>query len=219
MKLLKKITMLLLAFSIFSCHEPIATAPPYYEGAPKQIITIERAKEMYDNYSNRRVPIIQEYERPNSDSTVFNPTRYAEYDYETIKQYIAFIEYEAEKAEVDVKSLRFYLSNYPDAEKFPNGEVVRYPKQNTFFIVPTTNINDEEVGFFIDQEASGKSVAVSIREGLKVRSLNQGRVDSPKNEMNYAGFFTSATVGTPISLVLNDGSVIPPPPQATDFGN
>ena len=123
---------------------------------PKQIISVEQAREMYDAYSQRRVPLIQKYEDSiSSDSTKFTPTRYAEYDFEAIKQYIAYIEQEAKDADIQISTLRFYLSNYPDGEKFGDGNDIKYPRRNTFFVVPTMAYQGNNVGFYLE-DSRGK---------------------------------------------------------------
>ncbi len=196
---------------IVSCVDSVNHNEPPYEGPPKgNIISVERAQEMYNNYSQRRVPIIQEYE----DSIVpskekFTPTRYVEYDLKTIKQYIAFIEHEAKQAEVDINTLRFYLTNYPNSDKFPNGDAVKYPRRNTFFIIPTADFDGENVGFSVE-EIDGKYIAVPVN---KRRDSNDKGQSEPEGQVNEAGFFiaNSAAVGGSTSLILNDGTAIPPP--------
>ncbi|MCB0464831.1 MAG: hypothetical protein KDC78_04015 [Aequorivita sp.] len=217
----KKMTnrFLLLLFAnlmLFSCHEPNSHTTPPYDGPPKDhIISVERAREMYDAYSQRRVPVIEKYEDSIvADSTKFEPTRYAEYDLETVKQYIAYIEHEAKEANVDIKTLRFYLSNYPNSEKFPNGDVVKYPRRNSFFVLPTMDYNGKNVGFSIE-EINGKYTAVPIN-----KSVATGKEQNDATgQMNEAAFFTinsSAAQGT-TSLIMNDGGVSPPP-GSDDFG-
>lgn len=212
--------LLLFSFSLFlfSCQEPVTQTEPDYEGPPKgHIISVERAQQMYDAYSQRRVPIIQEYEGSIvSDSTKFTPTRYAEYDLETIKQYIAYIEHEAKEAEVEIKTLRFYLSNYPNSDKFPNGDVVKYPRRNSFFVVPTMAFDGENVGFSVE-EIDGKYRAVPIKKRSETPNKMQ---DSIKTERNEAGFFigsSAAILGSESSLILNDSNIMPPP-GSDDFG-
>lgn len=215
-------TLMLLSLSFFGCQETMDGGP--YQGAPKQIITIARAQEMYDNYSMRRVPIIQKYEDSiSSNSSKFLPTRYAEYDLETIKQYIAFIEQESKQANVNVNTLRFYLSDYPDSDKFPNGDDVKYPRQNSFFIVPTTDFKGENAGFYIE-EMDGKYTAEPISKQANIPRDKQDKTGSEPSAKAYkAGFFTSSTAaqkaGT-TSLILNDGNICPPPSSGSnDFGN
>lgn len=169
--------LLLLLFvnlMLFSCQDPSTHNEPPYEGAPKgYIISTEQAGEMYDAYSQRRVPIIKKYEDSIvSDGSKFEPTRYAEYDLETVKQYIAYIEHEANQANVDIKTLRFYLSNYPNSDKFLNGDPVKYSRKNSFFVVPTMDVSGKNVGFSIE-ETGGKYSAVPINRRPQTQERNQ----------------------------------------------
>lgn len=216
-------TLMLLSLSFFGCQETSDGEP--YQGAPKQIITVARAQEMYDNYSKRRVPIIQQYEdNLKGDSAKFQPTRFVEYDLETIKKYIAYIEYESKQANVSVNTLRFYESGYPDSDKFTNGDVVKYPRKNTFFIVPTTDFKGENAGFYIE-EKDGKYTALPINKNANTPKDNQEKPGTESGgKANEASFFmaNSATTqkpGTATSLILNEGTVCPPPEKRNDFGN
>ncbi|AFL81793.1 hypothetical protein Aeqsu_2333 [Aequorivita sublithincola DSM 14238] len=223
-KMTNRFLLLIFTSLLFiACENPTHTEPPY-EGPPKDnIISVEQAQEMYDAYSERRSGIIQKYE----DSVLpspekFTPTRYAEYDLKTIKQYIAYIEHEAKEANVDINTLRFYLSNYPNSDKFPNGDVVKYPRRNSFFVVPTMSYKGENVGFSIE-DIDGKYTAVPLkgRNSNEERTQDNDQTDST-GQMNEAGFFMSnnATVGETTSLILNDGTITPPPGNNPfDHGN
>ena len=224
----QNITRLLLLICInlllFGCQNPPTHHEPPYEGPPKDhIISVDRALEMYNAYSQRRVPIIQRYEDSlAADSSQFTPTRYAEYNLETIKQYIAYIEHEAKKAKVDIKTLRFYFSNYPDSKKFQNGDIVKYPRRNSFFVLPTIEHEENKVGFYLE-DIDGEYTAVPIMKYSRQQDgvNKQPNGDEPAGNVNEAGFFTpnstSAVVGR-TSLILND-SHITPPPGSDDFGN
>lgn len=222
-KLISPLLFLIFIFLTFiGCQEPLDTYPSGPVKPPEQIISVERAAEMYDNYSTRRVSIIKKYEDSIvSDTARFTPTRYAEYDLETIKQYIAYVEFQAKQAKVDVKTLRFYLSNYPNADKFANGDKVRYPRRNSFFILPTMAYKGENVGFSIE-EVDGKYTAVPInkRVGKKGEDQNDQKTNS-EVKLNGAGFFVAAGAavqGGSSSLILNDGQLVPPP-GPNDFSN
>ena len=217
-------SVIIFSIFLFSCQEGPSQTDPNYQGPPKgHIITVERAQEMYDSYSQRRVPIIKKYEDSISSTTPYSPTRYAEFDLETMKQYIAYLEHEAKQAKVDVKTLRIYLSNYPKDAKFPNGETVKYPRQNSLFIVPTMEHKGSNVGFSIE-EMDGKYTAVPINKGKMMsneRKENEGK-GGPNGELNEAGFFlpTSSTQGGTTSLILNDAHITPPPSSGpNDFGD
>ncbi len=212
--------ILLTALFFLSCEEHSNNEPPY-QGPPKgHIISVERAAELYDAYSSRRVPIIQKFEDSiKPDSVKFSPTRYTEFDLETIKQYIAYIEHEAQEANVEINTLRFYLSNYPNADNFPNGDAVKYPRMNSFFVVPTMDYNGENVGFSIE-DVDGKYTAVPINRQRTNQKGSQKQNDST-GQMNEAAFFSfnsAASQNVGGSLILNDGQVCPPP-GTNDFGN
>jgi hypothetical protein len=202
----------------FSCKD--TDSGPISHDAPREIISVAQAFEMYDAYSTRRVPIIQKYEDSiSSDSASFEPTRYAEYDLKTIKQYIAYIEHEAMKANVEINTLRFYLSNYPDKEKFEDGKPVRYPRKNSFFVVPTIDHKGKNVGFSIE-ENDGKFSAVPISRRNVGENETQKTEKDSTGQQNEAGFFVSnsnVSSSGASSLILNDGNLTPPP-GTEDFG-
>lgn len=209
-------------FIFASCEDP--KIPSHYDGPPKEYIISEaQAQEMYSSYSQRRVPIIQKYEDSIAgDSSTFTPTRYAEYDYEVIKQYIAYIEHEAKRANVDIQTLRFYLSNYPDSEKFSDGAVVKYPKRNSFFVLPTMDFEGKNVGFSV-KEINGKYSAVPIKGRNAKAEKNRGeKLKDSAVKINEAGFFPvqndTAQGGGSSSLILNDSHISPPPYGSDDFG-
>tara|TARA_R110002012_G_scaffold39867_18_gene110035 strand:- start:10787 stop:11470 length:684 start_codon:yes stop_codon:yes gene_type:complete len=214
--------LLCINLMLFSCQDPVTHTEPPYEGPPKDhIISVDRAQEMFDAYSQRRVPIIKKYEDSiAADGSKFTPTRYSEFDLETIKQYIVYIEHEAKEANVDIKTLRFYLSNYPDSDKFPNGDMVKYPKRNSFFVVPTMAYEGKNVGFYLE-EIDGVYTALPInRNSLSEKEKNQTQ-DEPQGSVNEAGLFistNSATLSGSTSVILNDGGVAPPP-GTSDFGD
>ncbi len=223
-KMTNRLMLLIFANLILvSCQEPTLQKESQYEGPPTDhIISVERAGEMYDAYSQRRVPVIQKYEDSiASDSSKFTPTRYVEYDLEIIKQYIAYIEHEAGQANVDINTLRFYLSNYPNSAKFNNGDAVKYPKRNSFFVVPTMEYEGKNVGFSIE-EIDGKYTAVPINRNTTMKEGNQDKAQSESSgDLNEAGFFASnntSVQGGGNSLILNDGTMVPPP-GTDDFGN
>ncbi len=53
--------LMLLALCLSSCNQPVQK--PDRVKAPEQIISLETAQEMYDTYTERRVPIIRAYEK------------------------------------------------------------------------------------------------------------------------------------------------------------
>lgn len=191
--------------------------------APKQIISLEEAQSMYKNYSERRVPLIQKYEdslnRSMRDTASFDVARYTYYDYQTIKQYLAYIEQEAAAAGVEISSLRFYYSNYPDQQTFADGTPIMHPRQNSFFIIPALKQEGEDWAFNIEDAGDGTKRAVILHADLQaVDGKNMGMINNGRDKA-YAGHLMSGPSG-PVpaafgngSVVLNHGGAAPPPWQ------
>lgn len=174
--------------------------------APQQIISLEEAKELYDTYTRRRAELILKTEGPDDEGIPFEPARFAAFDYNTIKQYMAFIEQEAASANVDISTLRFYFGNYGEKEAGQDKS-----RRNTVFLVPTTKSNGQDYGFYIATGPDGKPLAEPIRN--KVGSAEESGMGSRGNsqERSYAGFAKAALLQSGQSLVLNKGNSGPPP--------
>ena len=147
---------------------PVTEPEPVEITSPKQIVTVSQAKTMYDAYGERRVGLIEKYENDLAPEKKFDVARFGYYDYKTIKEYMNYIEQEAKKANVEISSLRFYFSNYPDKETFEDGREIKHPKQNSFFIIPALkDQNDREYGFYIREEDDGKNIPVLLTDNLE----------------------------------------------------
>ena len=190
---------------------------------PSQIISVEQAKSMYDQYTDRRAALIQRFEdsvQPGEKK--FDVARYTYYDYKTIKQYLAYIEQEAEKAGVEISTLRFYFSNYPDKGQFEDGKKIVHPRQNSIFLMPTLNSEGLDYGFFTVEAEGGAREAVLLNGELGAYSPEgMGQLGEKIDARNYAAFapsFNSKAGATAASgyqggnsLILNEGSSAPPP--------
>ncbi len=176
---------------------------------PQGIISLDESKSLYDNYTKNRVELIQAFELEENDDENFHAARYTAFDYETIKQYMAFIEQEAKGAKVDIASIRFYFANYPDKEKFPDGEKIVHPRQNSIFLVPTMKVDSLDYGFYIGEDGEAKLIkdAVGANKGM-------GSHQSKDNKA-YASFAPSLSPNPTFqreqSLNLNHGGSGPPP--------
>ncbi len=149
----------------------------------------------------------------------FDVARYTYYDYKTIKQYLAYIEQEAEKAGVEIASLRFYFSNYPDREAFDDGKKVVHPRQNSIFLMPTVSRDGQDYGFFIREGESGSEV-VLLNGQLEPRTTAGMGVNGTVEYRSEAGFVPVLTLNNAgsatvlqgdTSLILNEGNSAPPP--------
>ncbi len=237
--------MLLLLIGLGSC-QPKTEEPKEEKPVPPpgQIITIANAKGYYDNYSERRVPLIQRYEdsinrgngkerdqeqyekdpKKGADKGAlksmqrseayekFDVARYVYYDYKTIKDYITFIEQQAAAAKVDISTLRFYFSNYPDNEKFV------HPRQNSIMISPALKKGDREFLFYIDDADPNDLRPVLLKDDFSPTNTTIGKSKSESTKA-YASFLPSLAPN-PVSpnpyfngqsLTLNRANGVPPP--------
>ncbi|MGI9546868.1 MAG: hypothetical protein ACR2MM_06515 [Flavobacteriaceae bacterium] len=229
MKNSKKLFSLILflgTFVLISCGERTkeeGTDSKTEVDPPEQIVSMDEARTMYDNYTTRREPLIRKFEdsinTSRRDTSKFDVARYTFYDYDTIKQYLAYIEQEAAKAGVEISSLRFYYSNYPDKEVFPDGSKVIHPRQNSFFIIPTLKQDGENYAFTTEVGKDGQLQAVLLNGQLQPYNPNEMGMNSRYTKKSYAGFTAGSALTTPPvlfengSLTLNHGGAAPPPYQ------
>lgn len=229
----------LFLFALVSCEhkkEDKKTETPV--SPPEQIVTVKQAKGYYDNYSERRVRLIQRYEdsinrrrmgddirqmkqekgKEKSAAMVegpakFDVARYVYYDYKTIKKYIEFIDQQAAAAKVDISTLRFYFSNYPDSTQYV------HPRQNSIMISPALHKDKREYLFYIDDSDPKNPRPVLLTDSFKRSKVQIGAV-SEAEEKAYASMMPSfsapnATVVYPYnggqSLTMNKGTGVPPP--------
>lgn len=197
--------------------------------APEQIIDLDEGRSLYSKYDNRRVVLIERSEEPKPDGSKFDAARYVDFDYKVIRQYLDYVDQEAQSANVNnIATLRLYFGNYADQEKFKDGKPVKHPRQNTIFMLPTVEENDSIWGFYTDAGSKeGERIAVLLRGNLQTKgpmgaAQEQGMgMKEEDDKKAYAGFaLPSATSNTsaPVplyqnghSLILNEGSSAPPP--------
>ena len=214
----------ILGFTLSSCEDK-GPKGEEYKGAPEQIISAEQAKKIYDTYTERRVGLIKAYEEDSAQGgKEFHPTRSGWYDYETIKQYMAYIEHEAKLAGVEISGLRFYFANYPETAQFKDDRMKEYPRHNTFFIMPTMSLDGEDMGFITTGKPDGERKAVLIRDRVLKMTGNR---DTTVYRKEKQGVDPKMMV-MPLmlqegdeerSLILNEAGLTPPPPTKSEFDN
>lgn len=209
----------LIVFSFLSCEECEECTNAAYLNEPANIISVTKAKEMYDIYTDRRVVPIMKFEEE-TGGVPFNPTRYVEFDIEEILHYLTYIESEADLANVSIETLRIYLGAYPEAGDFDNGEVAQYNKQSTVFMLPTTQHNGENLGFYTSgQQGSDLRYPVYLKNiEPDLKNINGKRNANTLQASMIPSFAIQDSIVDDRSLILNDGNVVPPPKSKTDMG-
>ncbi|MEL6305802.1 MAG: hypothetical protein AAFQ20_13565 [Bacteroidota bacterium] len=210
MKNIKTVKLLMLGFgltSLVACRtevkpqETTEEEPPVEVEAPEGIITIEKSKELYDNYTRYRAESIEKFEKETFENEEFTATRYTDFDYKDLKQYIEFVEQEATKADVSVSTVRVYYAN--------NGGRTH---QNSIFFVPTLKKGDENYGFFIGADGSAKLIKDEVGGDAKQQGV--GALQEKQVKTAHASMLS---VSSPMmfddqSLAYNQGTSGPPPP-------
>jgi hypothetical protein len=210
--------LFILLFSILSCgdrnQKPQNDDKPIID-APEGIISLNEADAIYKNYTKHRVSLIETYEtQQRSSEEAFEAARFVDFDYQLIKDYIAYVDQEAKKAGVEkVTKLRMYFANYPDKKKFPDGQEVIHPKQNSIFMTPTLEKKGVNYSFYIGNDEKPKLI-------IDWKSEIEKGMGSTYSEHNKAqasllpSFFTNSAFSQH-SLILNHGHG--PPPPRTEF--
>lgn len=177
---------------------------------PSQIVSVAKAKTMYDNYTERRVPLIQRYEDSiNGYKKKFDVARYVSYDYATMKQYMAYIEQEAKLANVDISTIRFYFSNYPDSSQYV------HPRQNSILLSPTVKKENRDYLFYIGS-FEGQSMPILLNEAFGPLDKGLGEASMKKSKA-YASFVPNTNIPFTLpyqggkSVTMNSGTGVPPP--------
>ena len=206
---MKKITLvaavLTAAFLMTSCDEPCdceGDEAPIL-GAPSNIIPLASADSLYKNYGNSRVDLIELAENiteegdtiPKEDARYKKATRAVRLPYKQLKEYLAYIEQEADTAGVEIVELRVYFGKYNNSfiEKTKKGRA-------TVFLNPATEFT------LADGKKDTVSYAIITGANGAKRAEMVGKILNPEEGDVGLGD------GEEIDSQSGDrGQVIPPP--------
>ncbi len=220
----KSALLIAAVFCLYNCGETtkkkenqlnevaMQASPPEDMKAPANIISLEEADAIYENYGKHRIPAIESYEtQKRSPKQKFEAARFVDFDYQTIKDYIAYVDQEAKKAGVkEVTKLRLYFANYPDQAKFSDGKKVVHPRQNSIFMLPTLAYDNGNYGFYIDKDGKAKLIKdwkPKTEKGMGVLFKS----DAKSEASLLPNFFTNSSLQGGQSLIMNRGNGGPPP--------
>ena len=193
------------AFLMTSCDEPCdceGDEAPIL-GAPSNIIPLASADSLYKNYGNSRVDLIELAENiteegdtiPKEDAKYKKATRAVRLPYKQLKEYLAYIEQEADTAGVEIVELRVYFGKYNDTfiEKTKKGRA-------TVFLNPATEFTladgkKDTVSYAIITGANGAKRAEMVGKILNPKEGDVGLGDDEEIDSQSG----------------DRGQVIPPP--------
>lgn len=135
---------------------------------PKQLISVEKAKELNSNYNTKRADLHSKAIGKEDANAVW-------YSIEELESYIEYIKSEGEQQGYAIDGIRFYLGVYSDTEHKSKAGYT------TIFLAPTGKSVEESqlVKFAISGEECSQDIT-------SIESLNFGSMGNPP-KMEYGG--------------------------------
>lgn len=201
MKTFKLLVLFCASALIFtSCNEHHETGDPQpmVVAPPSNIISVDEADQWYKNYGTDRAPIIEEGVNDQYPGLTdpYQTTRFVTADYETLKNYIAFIDQESKAAGVTPQGLRIYFAATDATSKGPGKETVFMNPVATFKGVKGN------ISYAIATNAAGAKKAVTVGSVI----------DSTKSPSGANLILQGGT----IQSLAGDELGWPPPPYPND---
>lgn len=184
---------------------------PAYTGMPRQIISIQQAAEMKNEYKSKIIPRIEK-DRPDYQATEFTWI-----SLDTLKQYVALLDKVKELNGKEISGVRIYFAAYPNSPSFKTveGKKVKYPDRETLFIVPTTPVVSSETSkLYKSLENLPFCIQPSGNDPLKGDYKIIGELlypaDNGSEELKSNNIAARGTEEA-TSLIMNDMQMVPPP--------
>jgi hypothetical protein len=205
----------ILTFLVSTCDSPtvIVDQGPYPpDGPPEEVLSFGEIIKFYENYTELESLIEDHTRRRISDSTFIAP-RSVSFDYQELKNYLAFIEKNAEDAKIKISSLRFHFGKYNNV----NDKNKAY--RQTLFYNPTFKYKVQgktlELSYAI-QRNGDKISAVPLQEVLDSIIGPQKRVQKSINKASVLSFsFNNTIYYGAESQAGNRGQINPPPKSSS----
>lgn len=178
--------------------------PPTVVERPNMAIELGEAIALYRNYGKNRVELIENHENEVvGEVEDYQATRSLTFNFKELRQYMDYVEQEANTAGVDVQGIRVYLGQY-DTENSP------HPNSETVFFNPTMKKGKKEVAFAI-RNKNGQPMAVTVGQ------LQDYLLKTTKEEVKTPGRANLIFIQDDIiSLAGNHGGKRPPPSTDDD---
>lgn len=183
---------------------------------PNQIISLNQAIEMKDEYNSSILPLIEKAKSTNGDQ--YQGTEFAYIDLDSLRKYVAFLEEVERLNNKKISGLRFYFASYPNQNKYVTlDKEPKYKGRETFFIAPTVEIEETElsktytnlkhVPFTIAPSGSNKYIG----EFMPINTLFSNN-NSGQQRNNFSNTpAVKKQIDDNTSLILNELQLTPPP--------
>ncbi|WP_300566905.1 hypothetical protein [Flavobacterium sp.] len=141
---------------------------------PKQLISVEKAKELNGNYNSKRADLHSKAIGKEDANAIW-------YSLEELENYIEYVKSEGEQQGYAVDGIRFYLGVYSEVEgKGKSG-------YTTIFLSPTGKCNDEnQLAKSLIEGEEGEGEGECPEDIITIEPLNFGSMGNPP-KMQYGG--------------------------------
>lgn len=183
------------AFLITSCEKPCdcEEAEMPILGAPANIIPLAQADSLYKNYGNSRVELIELAENiteegdtiPKEDANYKKATRAVTMPYKAFKEYIAYIEKQADSAGVEIAEMRFYFGKYkndfPQSDKKGRATLFLNPAaeftlsdgtKDTVSYAIVTGVDGKKRAEMVGDILNSKDGELAVEDGETIESMS-----------------------------------------------
>ncbi len=196
--------------------------------APKQIITIDQAVSMFENDKQIKQKMLNPVLKKQYKNKSFQDTEFAWFSLDEMRQYIDYIDaVQRENPDHKVSGIRIYFGRY-------NANSKKYKNQQAVFLVPTVenkgmstkyeNLNHLPFAILPDNGTNSIKGTYSIIEPLVLDTKDKKErikkfLDKSRGKQKAGFGFYPANFNLavrPISLILNEGELAPPPLHPDD---
>lgn len=224
------IIILILILALFKFGDFGGNQPPN-DSYKKHIISIDRAKNLREEYLNYRKKLFQIQLRKVYNDSTFEETEFVWFSLESFKSYINFIDnIQKHHPDEDISGLRLYFMAYPNSAK-------KYKGQQSIFMVPTVRYKYDNNSYetmnnlpfylsAVDPNAPYSGKVTLYKELMssyllknRINNFNEKNINATsKAGFNYPlnPFNISNTELTNTSTLFNEGEAYPPPKKTND---
>ncbi|WP_024772283.1 hypothetical protein [Aquimarina macrocephali] len=171
---------------------------------PKNIITLEKAKQLYDNYSDTRVKWTNESMLSHANIKSFEVTRSLFYDIDSLYNYLNYIKRISKQAKIKPSGFRFYFGSY-DKDYKRAGDTA-YAHRQTIFIAPTILKETMHLGYTLNSDYKVEL----LQEKIGTDSRGQSGNGDAMQKASLFNFNLSTNMFSDNSTIANEINSSPP---------
>ncbi|WP_109851412.1 hypothetical protein [Aquimarina sp. AU58] len=175
---------------------------------PKNIITLEKAKKLYDNYSDTRVKWTNESMLSHANVKSFEVTRSLFYDIDSLYNYLNYIKRVSKEAKIKPSGFRFYFGSY-DRDYKRDGDTA-YAHRQTIFIAPTISKQVGKETMHLGYTLSSDFKVELLKEKIGTDSRGQSANGSSMQKASLFNFSINTNMFSENSTIANEINSSPP---------